>query len=223
MSPKRRPSARSERMCRATSCASIRIASSLSALAAASSGWSNSAAGLPSPSSRSGWSGSRAASHFTIQPGQPPAGHERIRIDHGGDDATHPGRDEHLGARRRAAMVVARLQRHIDGSAARGTTGGAQGMNLGVRFAGPLVPAFADDHPRRDDHASHPRIGRGRVEATSGEPQRPRHMAVIVDPEIHQRAAAVRRRLGAGFATSSIASRKSSTSWKLRYTEAKRM
>ncbi len=73
----------------------------------------------------------------------------------------------------------------------------------------------------RDDHAADARIRRRRVEAALGEGERARHVrAVGVGERGHEPC--LRARF-AGASTSFSASLKSETSWKLRYTEAKRM
>ena len=47
------------------------------------------------------------------------ASRNRMRVPHRDDHARHTGGDECLGARRRLPVVVARLQRYVDGTAAR--------------------------------------------------------------------------------------------------------
>jgi len=64
--------------------------------------------------------------------------------------------------------MIARFERDIGGGAhqpvgadLRARRG--QGQHLGMRFAGALVAAFADDLPVAHDDAAHPGVGRGRV------------------------------------------------------------
>ena len=87
----------------------------------------------------------------------------------------------------------------------------AQGMHLGVRFAGTHVPTFADDLAVMHDDAADPGIGVGGIQALPRELQGPCHITLIV----HCRAGSRDRR--------SISSRNSLRSWKRRYTEAKRI
>ncbi len=105
-------------------------------------------------------------------------------------------------------MVAARFQRDVSGGAPRPVAGGAQRMDLGVRLAGLLVPAFADDFAVTHQHAADARIGRGRAQAALGQLQRARHHAVVDGGKTHFF-------LGVG-ETSRIALEKASTSSKLR-------
>ena len=59
----------------------------------------------------------------------------------------------------------------------------AQGMDFGMRFARPLMPALTDELAVLDDDAADARIRRGRIEATFGETQRMRHELVIAGAE----------------------------------------
>src|SRR5512143_3904295 len=114
-------------------------------------------------------------------------------------------------------MVTAWLQSNVCGSTARCPSCRTQGMHFGMRLAGSLVPAFADDFAVFHQHAADARIGSGRVQATLSQAQRPGHPLTI--GRIHC-LSLLRRRV---FLTASMASEKSPTSWKLLYTDAKRM
>ena len=57
----------------------------------------------------------------------------------------HAGGNQGIGARRRAAVVAARLQRDIGGGATGPSSPACAGMHFGMRLAGLFVPAFADD------------------------------------------------------------------------------
>ena len=59
-----------------------------------------------------------------------------------------------VGARRRASGMTARLQRHIGGGARRIARHGTQRQHLGMRFAGPHMPAFADRPAVANDFAT---------------------------------------------------------------------
>jgi hypothetical protein len=76
--------------------------------------------------------------------------------------------------------MTARFQRHVSRRTFGLVTGSAQGMDLGVRLAGLLVPAFADDLTSADQDATNPRIGRRRPQASLGELQGTRHQPKIV-------------------------------------------
>ncbi len=90
-----------------------------------------------------------------------------------------------------------------------------------MRFAGALVPAFADDLAVAHQHTTDARIGAGGVQAAFRQVQRTRHPLAVLRRR-HQRAGGLRR-LAGDLRTASTASVKSPTSWKLLYTEAKRM
>ena len=68
--------------------------------------------------------------------------------------ALMPGGDDRVGARRRLAVVTARLQRDVQRRAGRrsGAVGGGDRVDLGVRAAVLLVPALAE-RPRRRGRA----------------------------------------------------------------------
>jgi hypothetical protein len=110
---------------------------------------------------------------------QPLSGNLRIGVGHRHDDACHAGRDQRVGARRRAAVMAAGFQRHIDGCTTRRFAGRPQCVYLGVRFAGTYMPALADHPAVAHDDAADPRIGRGRPQSPRGEPERTRHEFVV--------------------------------------------
>ena len=64
-------------------------------------------------------------------------------------------------------MVIARLERDVNGRALR--VDASQRQHLGMRAAGALVPAFADDRLAARHHAAHARVRRRRVQAALGE------------------------------------------------------
>ena len=163
------------------------------------------------------------------QPGQPLARHLRIGVFHGGHHPRHAGLDEGVGAGGRAAVVAAGFQGDVGGGAARALPGLAQGMHFRMGLAGALVPALAQHRTVAHDDAADARVGRGGEQAALGQLQRAGHEGIVGGGEgvvEHGGAAAARHALetrrGRGFFTSRMASRNSSTSSKLRYTEAKR-
>jgi hypothetical protein len=127
-----------------------------------------------------------------------------IRILERRDYAGDPRFDQRLAARARAPAMAARLERHVDRRPGGGLRRGIEGLALRVRLARALVPPLADDPPVLRDHAAHIGIGRGRVASQRRQRQRARHEGVILLGEHYLSR------------TSRIASRKSSTSWKLR-------
>ena len=94
------------------------------------------------------------------QPRVARAGNLRIGIFDRRDDPGHAGGDDRVGARRRLAEMRARLERDVEGRAARGLAGAAQGLDLGMRPAAGLGPAAADD-PRRPPSRDNDRADRG--------------------------------------------------------------
>ena len=119
---------------------------------------------------------------------QAAAAHRRVRVRHRRHHAADSGRQDAVDARRRPAAVVARLQRHVQGRAARSPAGLGERLDLGVRTADPAVVPLADELPALDhDRADH-RVRADRVAAAAGEPQRPAH------PRLPQRLAGRHRR-----------------------------
>ena len=160
----------------------------------------------------------QAAGHVhagRLQPCQTTTGNLRIGIRHGRDHPRHSGCDQRLGTGRRAPVMAAGLQRNIDSCTARGGACPAQGMDLGMRLTGPLMPALANHLPLLRNDTAHPGIRRCCPQATLCQLQRPRHHGVIKRRKAHF--------LRAAGDTSLIAREKASTSSKFRYTEANRM
>jgi hypothetical protein len=82
------------------------------------------------------------------QPRVASAGNLRVWIFERRDDPGHARGDDRVGARRRLAVVRARLEGDVEVGAARGLAGAAQGLDLSMRPAAGLGPTAADD-PRR--------------------------------------------------------------------------
>ena len=168
------------------------------------------------------------------EPREARAVHARIGVAHRHNDAPHARGDQRLRARRRAPLVRAGLERHVRRGSAGRAAGLVQRHDLGVRLARALVETLAHDLPPAHQHAAHARVRRRRVQAVPGELERPHHVVVIVGGEDGH----LRRPPGSGcdhrpscrsstvrgrrWRNRSISSRNASTSWKLRYTEAKR-
>ena len=154
-----------------------------------------------------------------------------IGVGHGDHHPRHTRFDERTRARWRAALMIAGLERDI-GCRTTQTHATPAGLGdrcgLGMRPAGTRMPAFCQHRAVAHQHAADARIGCGAIQTALGQCQRLRHMALISIGEQHlnlsrRRPAQGLRRLGAGFLTSWMASRKSSTRWKSSYTEAKRI
>ena len=90
---------------------------------------------------------------------RPAAPRQRVRIAERRDHARDAGGGHRRGAGGRAAVVIARLQRAVEGGAACGGAGGRQRLDLGVRPAGTQVRALAHDPAVAHDDGAHHRIG----------------------------------------------------------------
>ncbi|EXF42540.1 hypothetical protein BAY1663_05062 [Pseudomonas sp. BAY1663] len=145
---------------------------------------------------------------------QPAPGDLRIGVLHRRHHTGDAGLDQGLGARRRTPVVAAGLEGDVGGGATRTFAGLAQRMDLGMRFAGAHVPAFADPLAIGDDDAADPRVGMRRIQALARQLQGAGHPGVIGG--VHSFFAGSRD-------NRSISSRNSLRSWKRRYTEAKRI
>jgi len=104
-----------------------------------------------------------------------PAGGDRVRVGHGDDHACDPGGEQGKRARRRLAVVVAGLERHVRRRAARSESGRAQRVHLRVRAAVDLVPSLADHHVAPRDDAADERVRRDMPGAARRESQRAAH------------------------------------------------
>ena len=89
----------------------------------------------------------------------------RVGVGDGVHHARHARRGERQRARRGAALVAARLERHVDGGAGGLRTGRAQRRHFRVRFPGALVPALTHDALAAGDDTAHARI---RIGACAG-------------------------------------------------------
>jgi len=107
----------------------------------------------------------------------------RIRIPHRGHDTRDLCAQQRIHAGRRAALVVAGLERDVDGRAAR--VDSLERADLCMRSAGFLVPAFADDPAVARDDAADARVRRRRVQPLGGELERAPHHGAIELGEHH--------------------------------------
>ena len=74
-------------------------------------------------------------------------------------DDPHDARSDHrIGAWRRTSNVTARLERNVQGCAARAASGTIQRLAFGMSLAGSVVVAFADDAAVAHDHGAYGRI-----------------------------------------------------------------
>ena len=114
-----------------------------------------------------------------LEPRRAAPGDERVRVAQRDDDARHAGSDERIGARRRAAVVRARLERDVDRRAANvdaARRGIAQRHRLGVRAARFLrVAAAGEPAVGADDDAADARIGIGQAHRVRGQRERFAH------------------------------------------------
>ena len=117
---------------------------------------------------------------FVAQPLMALAGDFRIGVFQRRHHARDAGLDDGVGARRRLALMRARLERHVHRGALRRLLGAAQRLDLGMRAAAGLRPAAADDDAILDDHRADRRIGPGVAEPAPAERERQRHEARVV-------------------------------------------
>src|SRR6266511_3776440 len=96
----------------------------------------------------------------------------RMRVERAGDDARDPGLEQSVDARRRAAVMGARLLRHVQRCSSRPLAGGGDRVHLRVWPAVALVPALADHLPVADEHGPDDRVRVRRAAAAFGQLQR---------------------------------------------------
>ena len=119
----------------------------------------------------------------------------------GGDhDAPDARLQDRLGARRRLALVAARLERHVQRRPAQVRhAAGLDRVDLGVRAAVFLVPALPQDLAVAGDHGADDRVGLDRAGAVARELDRAREVQLVgvgaarhLDPRITPARAAIR-------------------------------
>ena len=102
------------------------------------------------------------------------------RVVGGDDDAPDAGLDDRVGARRRLALVAARLERDVERRAFEvGHPAGLDRVDLGVRAAVDLVPALAEHLAVARDHGADDRVRLDRPEPPAGELDRTREMQPV--------------------------------------------
>jgi hypothetical protein len=101
-----------------------------------------------------------------------PAARFGIRVGRPGDDAGDAGREDRVDARRRRAVVRARLHRHVEGRTAGAPAGRRERDDLTVPAAR-LGRAFADDLAAADDDRPHRRLRIRAPVGLFGELERP--------------------------------------------------
>ena len=93
-------------------------------------------------------------------------------------------------------MMAAGFERHVGSSALSRNAGRLQRMHFGVRLAGTLVPAFANDDAIAHDDAADTGIGSGGQQPTLGQLQRTRHEFVVGGAEHGHRQLSISGRDG---------------------------
>ena len=104
---------------------------------------------------------------------EPAAIYDRVRVVRPDDHPRHSRRDDGVGAGRRAPVVRARLERHVEDGAARRVPGLLERDDLGVADALVLVPPLPDDLAVPHDHRADDWVVSGLAAATLGELERP--------------------------------------------------
>ena len=98
----------------------------------------------------------------------------------GDDKPPDPGLPDRVGARRRATVVAARLERHVQGGAAQiASLGSADRLDLGVRLSDRLVIALAEHLAVAADDRADERVRTDAPAATLGQFDRASEVAAI--------------------------------------------
>ncbi|OLC04204.1 MAG: hypothetical protein AUI15_01305 [Actinobacteria bacterium 13_2_20CM_2_66_6] len=103
----------------------------------------------------------------------------RIGVAHRDDDARDLRIADRIDARRRAALVRARLEVREESGAARFLAGFAESVDLSVRLAGRAVITLADDLAVPDHDGAHERIGAGPARRARREAERATHVSRV--------------------------------------------
>src|SRR5215470_10005353 len=104
---------------------------------------------------------------------QPAPVHNGIGIASADHDSCDPGLDDGVGAWRRAAVVGARLERHVEGRATRSVAGLLERDHLGMADSVVLVPALPYDVAVLHDDGADERVVAGLAATALGELERP--------------------------------------------------
>ena len=121
------------------------------------------------------------------------AARDRARIAHRDDHARDAGRDDRIGARRRFAVMRARLERDVHRRATRALAGRSSAVDFGVRLAVARMKSFADDLAAGNDNGADHRVRRRLVPTRA--PRARVLAACTVGRARRGRPAALRRRL----------------------------
>ena len=119
-----------------------------------------------------------------LEPGAPqprdaaPA-HLGVRVPAADEDARDARLEDRQRARRRAPLVIVRLERHVHVRAARRLARGGEGVHLCVRHPGALVVALAQHAPFARHHRAHDGIGAGAASRALRLGERERHEALV--------------------------------------------
>ena len=126
---------------------------------------------------------------------EPSSGHRRVRVAHRRDHAAQPGGGQPRRARRRAPLVSAGLEVHVERCSARSLPRPLEGQHLRVGASRASVPRFSDHAVVLDDDAAHHRVGVGLAAAALGEVEGAGHPeGVVRRREVRHRRALRRRR-----------------------------
>jgi hypothetical protein len=115
-----------------------------------------------------------------LQAVQAATGHLWIRVLHCRYHASHACGDQRVAARRRATMVATGLQGDVGGRAFGFIAGHTQRVHFGVRLAGPIVEALADDLAVFYNHTADVGIRMGSKASARGKLQRSRHVHFVL-------------------------------------------
>ena len=114
------------------------------------------------------------------EPSQAASVHDAVRVAHRDHAAPDAGADHRVHAWRRAPLVGAGLERHVERGAARPRAGPVERHRLGVRLAQGLVPALADHATGAHDQRPHHGIGIHASPAALRQTQRARHEPPVI-------------------------------------------
>ncbi len=126
--------------------------------------------------------GEQAGRHAQARGAEQPqaaAADARVRVADRRHHARDPARPHERRAGRRASVVRAGLERHVERRALRPRSGAAERQHLRVRSARPRVEALADDPLAPRHHAAHERVRVRLAEAARRERERAPHQPLV--------------------------------------------
>ena len=112
---------------------------------------------------------------------EPASIHQRVRIAGADHDARHSRRHDRVGARRRATVMRARLERHVEGRAARCVARLLERDRLGVPDSVVGVPALPHDLAVSHDDRADKRIVAGLAASLLGQFERAEEVTHVTD------------------------------------------